>query len=168
MIENAGSTRIADARGGHVGFLNHRSDQTARLCYIVGDDCFAKSDIRKHPIQRIERMMIGSSGEKVRGGPRPKFRSCNSQSFLATEAVEECPLGYRSRLAKIINAGRGEAFGANNLPCSFQEPGSSITPLGCMFGWSRHTTIYTVRSVCVNDEAPIRWGRIALKTRDAI
>jgi pimeloyl-ACP methyl ester carboxylesterase len=97
--------------------------------------------------------MIGSGSKEVGSGPGPEFRSCNSQHFLATEAVEKCPLRYRSCFAKIINASRGEAFGANSVPCSFKEPGSGITALGRMFGWSRHATIHTVRSVRVNSEA---------------
>lgn len=97
--------------------------------------------------------MIGSCSEKVRGGSGPKFRNCNSQGFFATEVVEECPLGYLSRPANIVNAGRGEAFGADGVPCSFQEPSSGVTAFRRMFCWPRHVIIHTVRLVSVKSRA---------------
>ncbi len=154
MIENAGSAGIADAGEGHVNLLSHRSDQTAGLRQILRDDRFTKRDIGKHPVQRVAMVMIGRRDEEVRSGPGPKFRSRDSQRFLAAEVVEECPFGYLSRLTKIIDAGRGEAFGANGVSCGFKESVSGITALRSMFGWSGHSNIHTVRLVYVNDRDP--------------
>jgi hypothetical protein len=118
--------------------LRQRSDQAGELVDVAGDDRLAKGDIGEDAGEGVGWLVIGRRGEEGRDLLRPELGRGDAERLLAREMVEEGALGDIRGAAEIVDAGGGEALGADDVSRRFEQAGASIAAFGRLFGGAWH------------------------------
>lgn len=148
VAEDAGGAGVADRRVRPVDLLRHGPDEAGEFGGIAVDDRLAELDIAEQAVERVVEPVVRRVREEGRGGFRPIGGGGDAERFLGLEMMEERALGDSRRLAEIIDGGRREALGPDDVPRRFEKPGAGIAAFGVMFGGSRHGLKHTERLVC--------------------